>query len=173
MLLLQLEGTPRWVQELFSSEFAFLILFILCILEGLMMLRFMPSELVVPSAIVLIGSSIPEVVVIIMIAIAGTTIGQVTLFFIIRRVGKEFIIKTRWVPVGKDKFNKLDVWFDHWGAIAIPISNTMLFIRGLLTFPAGFSDLSWQRFALLSALGTASFQTILAGIYLSTDQVLV
>jgi Uncharacterized membrane-associated protein len=172
MRLLQLEETPSRVQELFDSEFAFLILFLLCILEGGMMLRFMPSELVVPSALILIGSTVPEVVTIITVAVAGTTAGQLILFLLVRHAGKGFVIRSRWIPVGEDRLERFAVWFDRWGTVAVPVSNTMPFVRGLLTVPAGLSGLNWRRFALLSAMGTTLFQTILAVLYLYTDQVL-
>ncbi len=173
MRLLQLEETPPRVQELLNSELAFLVLFLLCILEGGMMLRFIPSELVVPSALLLVGSTVPEVVTIITVAVAGTTVGQLILFLVVRRAGKGFLIRSRWIPVDEDRVDRFAVWFDRWGIVAIPVSNTMPFVRGLLTVPAGLSGLSWRRFALLSALGTTSFQTILTGVYLYTDQVLV
>jgi len=138
-----------------------------------MMLRFMPSELVVPSAIFLIGSSLSTVLLIILTAVIGTTIGQVALFFIVRRGGREFILQTRWVPVNENRLDKFDAWFSRWGKIAVPVSNTMLFIRGLLTFPAGLSDMDWRMFMVLSSIGSISFQTILAVLYLYADKIIV
>jgi len=169
----QIEQTPTWVQDLFSSEWAFFILFGLCILEGLMMLRFMPTELLIPSAIYLIGSSIPTVILILIIAVIGTTIGQIILFLLLRKAGREFVIQSRLFPVGEERLEKFDTWFNQWGTIAVPVTNTMLFVRGLMTFPAGLSDMNWKKFALLSAAGSTSFQSILAGLYLFADQVLV
>ncbi len=52
------------------------------------------------------------------------------------------------------------------GPIAIPVSNTLLFVRGLLTVPAGLSDRDGRTFVVLSALGSLSFQSILAALYL-------
>jgi membrane protein DedA with SNARE-associated domain len=44
----------------------------------------------------------------------------------------------------------------------VPISNTLLFVRGLATVPAGLAGMRLRRFALLSALGTLTFEVILA-----------
>lgn len=55
------------------------------------------------------------------------------------------------------------------GAIAVPVSNTLLFVRGLLTVPAGLSDMDGRTFVVLSTLGSLSFQSILAALYLLTD----
>lgn len=169
---LQIDQAPSWVQDLLTSEWAYLVLFGLCILEGLMMLRFMPTELVVPSALFFIGDSIPQAITIVLIAIVGSTIGQVTLFFLVRRGGREFVIERRWFPIGEERLDKFDRWFNHWGTIAVPLSNTLLFVRGLFTFPAGLSDMDWQKFLFLSVLGSTSFQTIIATIYLYAGHVL-
>jgi membrane protein DedA with SNARE-associated domain len=172
-VLLQAKYAPNWLQSSLNSEFAYLVFFGLCVLEGLMLLRFMPTELVVPSALFFIGSSPPEVVGIVTIAIVGTTVGQVALFVLVRRAGREYVLRKRWFPVGAERLETFDEWFDRWGRLAVPASNTMLFVRGLMTFPAGLSEMDWRTFLVLSVLGSTSFQTILAGIYLYAEQVVV
>ncbi|WP_408958231.1 DedA family protein [Natrinema sp. 74] len=163
---LQLEGTPPWLESMFASEVAFAVFFGICILEGAMLLRFMPSELVVPAALALIGSTITQALVIVVLAVVGTTIGQFCLFCLVRRGGREYVLQKRWFPVTESRLERFDGWFDRWGAIAIPVSNTMLFVRGLLTVPAGLSEMDARTFVALSAAGSLSFESILAGLYL-------
>lgn len=173
MYPLQLEGIPPWLESLFTSELAFAVLFGICILEGAMLLRFMPSELVVPSALILIGSSIPETVTIVVIAVGGTTIGQYLLFRLVRRAGREYVVQKRWFPLTESRLERFDGWFDRWGGIAVAASNTLLFVRGLLTVPAGLSEMDGRTFLVLSAMGSTSFQSILAGLYLLGGHLLV
>lgn len=170
---LQLEGIPPWLESLFTSELGFAVLFGICILEGAMMLRFMPSELVVPSALALIGASIPEAITIVAIAVVGTTIGQTVLFFLVRRAGREYVIQKRWFPLTESRLERFDGWFDRWGGVAVAGSNTMLVVRGLLTVPAGLSEMDARAFVVLSAIGSLSFQSILAGLYLLGGHLLV
>lgn len=170
---LQLETVPSWLESLFASDLAFVVLFGICILEGAMMLRFMPSELVVPAALALIGSSIPDAITIVAIAVVGTTIGQVLLFSLVRRAGREYVVQKRWFPVSESRLERFDGWFDRWGGVAVAVSNTLLFVRGLLTIPAGLSTIDRRAFLLLSALGSLSFQSILAGLYLAGGHLLV
>lgn len=169
---LQLEGTPPWLESLFTSELALAIFFGICVLEGAMLLRFMPSELVVPAALALIGSSIPQVIAIVAIAVVGTTIGQFCLFCLVRRAGREYVLQKRWFPLTESRLERFDGWFDRWGAIAVPVSNTMLFVRGLLTVPAGLSEMDGRSFVALSAVGSLSFQSILASLYLAGGHLL-
>jgi len=49
----------------------------------------------------------------------------------------------------------------------------MLAIRGLLTIPAGLSEMDRLTFVVLSAAGSLCFQSILAGLYLLGDHLLV
>ncbi|MFC7006879.1 DedA family protein [Halalkalicoccus salilacus] len=170
---LQLEQTPAWLESLLTSELAFAVLLGICVLEGAMLLRFMPSELVVPSALALIGSSASEVVATVAIAVVGTTIGQFALFCAVRRGGRNYVLERRWLPISEDRLDRFDGWFDRWGAVAVPASNTMLFVRGLLTIPAGLSDMDHRTFVALSALGSLSFHSILAGLYYFGNHLLV
>ncbi|WP_122088171.1 DedA family protein [Halalkalicoccus subterraneus] len=166
---LQLDHVPTEVEMLFTSEFALVVLFGISVLEGTMMLRFMPSELVVPSALLLIGSSVPDVIAIVAVVVVGTTVGQFLLFRLVRRAGRNYILQKSWVPVTESRLERVDGWFDRWGPVAVPVSNTMLFVRGLLTIPAGLSDMNGRTFVVLSVLGSLSFQSILAALYLFVD----
>lgn len=173
MLPLQSEFVPRWLDVWLTSEFGMVILLGLCLLEGTMMLRFMPSELVVPVALLFIGTSIPEVVGVVIIAVVGTTAGQAVLFLVVRRGGRDYVLGKGWLPIGEERLDRFDAWFDRWGLLAVPFSNTMLFVRGLCTFPAGLSTMRLRTFVILSAAGSLSFQTILAALYLAGEQIIV
>lgn len=173
MVLLQSEFVPGWLDAWLTSEFGLVILLGLCLLEGTMLLRFMPSELVVPVALLFIGSSVLEIVAVVAIAVVGTTVGQAVLFVVVRRGGREYVLERGWLPISEDRLDRFDAWFDRWGLLAVPFSNTMLFVRGLCTFPAGLSTMRLRTFVVLSALGSLSFQTILAALYLAGEQIIV
>lgn len=163
---MSLDQIPPWLESLFASDLALVAFFGLAVLEGAMLLRFMPSELLVPSALFFIGSSVPEAATIVVIAVAGTTIGQAVLFVVVRRGGRNYVLERRWIPISESTLDRFDGWFERWGAIIVPVSNTSLFIRGVFTVPAGLSEMDERTFVLLSAIGSLSFQTILAGLYL-------
>lgn len=166
---LQLTQIPPEVEALLTSEFAFVVLLGISVLEGAMLLRFMPSELVVPTALVLIGSSITDAIMIVLVTVVGTTIGQFLLFSLVRHGGRNYVLQKPWFRMNESRLHRIDGWFEQWGAIAIPVSNTLLFVRGLLTVPAGLSDMDGRTFIVLSALGSLSFQSILAALYLLID----
>ncbi|SDL92935.1 membrane protein DedA, SNARE-associated domain [Halogranum gelatinilyticum] len=167
--VLQLGEMPSYLQGLLDSEYALLVLLAVFVLEGAMLMYIMPSELIVPGAILLIGDTTqlvsPTNLLIIGIAVMGATTGQYLLFKLAERGGRDYLLGKRWFRISEEKLDKFDGWFQRWGPVVVPLSNTMLFTRGMLTVPAGFSELDGRKFLVLSAVGTLSFQVILAGLF--------
>jgi membrane protein DedA with SNARE-associated domain len=137
-------------------------LFGIMILEGAMLMYFAPSEILVPAGIGLLATTAGEVIAVILVAVAGATVGQFLLFTFAKRVGREYLLDRPWFRVSEDRLDRFDAWFDRWGPVVVPVSNALLFTRGMLTVPAGFAEMRDWQFALLSALGSLTFQTWLA-----------
>lgn len=163
---LQIAALPDSLQQLLGSELAFVVLFCVFVLEGAMLMYFMPSEAIVPIFIGLIGHTISDIAVIIGVAVVGATIGQCALFVLAKRGGREWLLEKRWFRVSEKRLDRFDGWFERWGPIAVPVSNFMLFTRGMLTVPAGFAEMDTRKFAVLSAIGTAIFEIALAALSL-------
>ena len=160
----QVSQMPSFVRDLLASELAYLALLGIFVLEGAMLMYFMPSEAIVPGAVLLIGGTLAENAAIIGVAVLGATIGQFALFLLAKRGGREYLLGKRWFRVSEARLDRFDGWFDRWGPLIVPASNTLLFTRGMLTVPAGFAKMSNREFLVLSALGTLAFETILAAL---------
>ncbi|WP_340098780.1 DedA family protein [Salinibaculum salinum] len=141
-------------------------LFVVFIVEGAMLLYFAPSESLVPAAVVLLGETTADIATIVGVAVIGATIGQTGLFLLAKRGGREVLRERRWVAVSEANLDRFEGWFDRWGALVVPVSNTLLFTRGMLTIPAGLAEMDTRTFVVLSALGTLSFELILAAVTL-------
>lgn len=157
---------PGWLQSMLTSEWALLVLLGVFILEGAMLMYFVPSELIVPGSLLLLGHGVDQLVVILGIAVLGATIGQYALFRIAKKGGREYLLQKRWFRVSDDTLSRFDGWFERWGPFAVPISNALLFTRGMLTVPAGLSEMDDRRFIALSAVGTLVFESWLAAFYI-------
>ena len=160
---LQLDAMPPRLLALLESEWAYVALFGVFVLEGAMLMYFMPSELIVPGSLLLLGTD--ALVPVLGVAVLGATVGQLALFFVAERAGREYLLQKRWFRVSEDALTRFDGWFDRWGAPAVAGSNAMLFTRGMLTVPAGLAKMDPKRFVALSALGTLVFESALAGLY--------
>lgn len=156
---------PTWIQAGLTSDIAFVFLFAIFILEGAMLLYVVPSELIVPASLLLMGDSYLNATLIILVAVVGATVGQVCLFAASRYLGRDKLLASRWVPISDDQMTKFEGWFDTYGQPAVPATNSLLLVRGTMTIPAGLSGMTYRRFGLLSAIGTLVFETALAVLY--------
>jgi membrane protein DedA with SNARE-associated domain len=156
-------GTTSVATDLLN-EYGYAALFVIFVVEGCMLLYFAPSESIVPAAVVLLADGIAEHALVIGIAVLGATLGQTLLFLVAKRGGREYLLEKRWFRVSEDRLESFDSWFQRWGRLAVPVSNTLLFTRGMVTVPAGFSEMRTGEFVVLSALGTLSFETILTAV---------
>lgn len=164
VVVAQLSRMPTFLRDLLDSELAYVVLFAVFVLEGAMLMYFMPSEAIVPGAVLLIGGTLAENAAIIGVAVIGATIGQYALFLPAKRGGRKYLLAKRWFRVSEERLDRFDGWFDRWGPLVVPASNTLLFTRGMLTVPAGFAKMDNRQFLVLSALGTLAFETILAAL---------
>jgi membrane protein DedA with SNARE-associated domain len=140
------------------------------VLEGAMLLYFAPSEALVPGAIEFLatepsGYQWPTIAAIFAVATVGATLGQVALFQLAKRGGREWLLQKPWFRIDESKLDRFDRWFDRWGKWAVPVSNALLFTRGMLTVPAGVAEIDTREFAALSAAGTVVFEAWLALAY--------
>lgn len=147
------------------DQYGLLALFLILILEGAMLLYFAPSESLVPIGVGLLAESPTDydaIAAVILVAVVGATIGQFALFSLAKRGGREYLLKKRWFRIDEEQLDRFDGWFQKWGRIIVPVSNALLFTRGMVTVPAGFAEMRDWEFVVLSALGTLLFQSWLA-----------
>jgi len=170
-LTLFLVGDEELARELINRYGLAALLFIF-VLEGGMMLYFAPSEALVPFGLAVLASEPgggydPAVVVALFgVAVVGATVGQTALFLVAKRGGREWLLQKPWFRVGEDRLDRFDAWFDRWGRAAVPLSNALLFTRGMVTVPAGIAEMDVREFAVLSAVGTLVFEAWLALVWL-------
>lgn len=144
-------------------QYGYLALFAIFVLEGAMLLYVAPSESLVPLAVISpLVSSPTDIVAVIGVAVLGATVGQYALFTAAKRGGRTYLLEHRWLRVSESSIDRFEGWFTRWGPLVIPVSNTLLFTRGMLTIPAGLAGMDDRRFVALSAIGTLIFETALA-----------
>jgi membrane protein DedA with SNARE-associated domain len=163
---------PAVLRDFLSSELALLALFAVFVLEGAMLMYFMPSEFIVPGALVVLGQTPARLAAIVGVATLGATVGQYVLFRAAKRGGRDYLLERRWFRVDESRLDRFDGWFERWGPVVVPVSNSLLFTRGMLTVPAGLSRMDDRRFVLLSAAGTLVFESALAALWLLGGSVL-
>ena len=156
-------GDTAFAKELIET-YGIYVLFFIFVLEGAMLLYFAPSEGIVPFAIGALattpsGYDVATIALILLVAVVGATAGQTALFLLAKRGGREWLLEKPWFRVGEDRLERFEGWFDRWGRAAVPVSNALLFTRGMLTVPAGVAEMDLREFVVLSAIGTLIFES--------------
>jgi membrane protein DedA with SNARE-associated domain len=159
-------GDEEFAKELIDN-YGIYALFFIFVLEGAMLLYFAPSEALVPFAIGALaktpgGYDWGMIVAIFAVAVTGATAGQTALFLLAQRGGREWLLEKPWFRIEEAKLDRFDRWFARYGRPAVPVSNALLFTRGMLTVPAGVAEMDVREFAALSAVGTVVFEAWLA-----------
>ncbi|WP_440006906.1 DedA family protein [Halomicrococcus sp. SG-WS-1] len=155
------------------DQYGLLALFFILILEGAMLLYFAPSESLVPIGVTVLPASAHDydaIAAVILVAVVGATVGQYALFLLAKRGGREYLLDKPWFRVSESSLDRFEGWFQRWGRVVVPVSNALLFTRGMLTVPAGFAEMRDWEFIVLSALGTLLFQGWLAAVTLYVSQ---
>ncbi|MFB6299585.1 MAG: DedA family protein [Halobacteriales archaeon] len=167
-------GDTKFARELID-QYGLLALAFIFVLEGAMLLYFAPSEALVPAAIAILakaptGFNWGMIALIMIVAVTGATLGQTILFLLAQRAGREWLLEKPWFRISESQLNRFDRWFQRWGRPAVPVSNALLFTRGMLTVPAGVAEMNVREFVVLSAIGTFVFESWLAiGAYYAIE----
>src|SRR5579859_7021484 len=72
----------------------------------------------------------------------------------IARYGREGWLQRRSARVHRHKIDQAKRWFDKYGAAALFISRIMPVVRSAFPYAAGVADMPFQRFAIVTALGS-------------------
>ncbi|ELZ29325.1 hypothetical protein C475_03874 [Halosimplex carlsbadense 2-9-1] len=162
-------GDEQFAQRIIDT-YGLPVLLPIFVLEGAMLLYFAPSEALVPGAIEFLatepsGYEWPVIALIFVVATVGATLGQVALFQLAKRGGREWLLQKPWFRIDESKLDRFDRWFDRWGKWGVFVSNALILTRGMLTVPAGVAEIDTREFVALSAAGTVVFETWLALVW--------
>jgi membrane protein DedA with SNARE-associated domain len=121
-----------------------------------------PSELVLPLAGFLASQGRMGLVLVIVAATVGSVVGALVLYEIGRRFGRRRMRElVRRVPlVHVTDLDKAEDWFSRHGQLAVFFGRFLPVVRSLISVPAGVEEMPRIRFAALTALGSAIWNTV-------------
>ena len=70
----------------------------------------------------------------------------------------------RWLHLSGDKLDRAERWFDRWDDLAVLIGRVTPVVRSFISIPAGVFRMSFWRYVLLTAVGSAIWAFAFAGI---------
>lgn len=125
-----------------------------------------PSEAVLPLAGFVAGRGDADLVGMILAATAGSVVGAWVLYAVAAAIGpirlRRFIVRYgRWFGVREHHLQRAEDWFDRRANAAVLIGRCVPLIRSVVSVPAGFRRMPLGRFTVLTALGSAMWNTAL------------
>lgn len=151
-----------YIQELFS-KYGYWVLFLGLLLE-FVALPF-PGETTMAFAGFLSYTGKLDFVTLIVVAIAGTTIGMTLTYFVGKKAGMPFIHRYgKWFLLSPSKLEKAQAWSDKYGSILIFIGYFIPGVRHFTGYLAGITALPFRKFALYAYSGAIIWVLLFIGI---------
>jgi membrane protein DedA with SNARE-associated domain len=117
----------------------------------------LPSELVIPPAVLLVsaGNSSMSYVGIILAAAVGSWVGASVMYWASRIAGRPLVIRYgSLVLIGAGKVEQAERWSQRFGSFGIFLSRMLPVVRHLIGIPAGIVRMNYAKFSLYTFLGS-------------------
>ena len=166
----------NWVQDVIN-QFGYIGVALLVVIENVF--PPIPSEIVLPFAgfvaqqsastdALSAAQSDTSVVGMMIAATIGSVIGALILYAIAAAIGPErlrvFVERFgRWFGVKPSDLVRAEAWFDKRSAVAVLVGRCVPLIRSIVSIPAGFRRMKLTSFVVLTAIGSAVWNSALIG----------
>jgi len=125
----------------------------------------LPSELVIPPAVILVaqGNSTMTLPGIVLAATVGSLLGASLMYWASRIAGRPLVVKYGGlVLISAEKVEGAERWSQRFGSFGIFLSRMLPVVRHLIGIPAGIVRMNYWKFALYTLLGSLFWCATLA-----------
>ena len=123
-----------------------------------------PSEAIMLYGGFLVARGQTSLIAIIAAGIAGNVVGSWLAYGAGRWLGREWVLRARWLHVTPARLATAERWFARWGAPTVFFTRMLPIIRTFISLPAGVARMPFWRFTLLTLLGCIPWVFMLAFI---------
>ena len=125
----------------------------------------LPSELVIPPAVILAASGNSSMTIqgIVIAAAIGSLLGASVMYWVSRLAGRPLVVRYgRFVFISTAKVEQAERWSQRFGSFGIFLSRMLPVVRHLIGIPAGIVRMRFWKFALYTFLGSFFWCGVLA-----------
>jgi membrane protein DedA with SNARE-associated domain len=123
-----------------------------------------PSEVILPLTGFLVGRGELGFLAALVVATSGSLAGAFALYALGRWGGRELIVRHgKLLRVSEAELDRADEWFDCYGGWVVLFGRMVPFVRSVVSVPAGLSEMPLSRFALLTTVGSGTWNAVLIG----------
>lgn len=129
-----------------------------------------PSEVVVPPAAYKAAAGDLNVVLVVLSATAGASVGAIINYVLAYIFGRPFvyyIVNSRFgkmCMLSQEKMEVAEKYFEEHGALSTLVGRLMPAVRQLISIPAGIFKMNFGMFLLYTAIGAGLWNSVLAAI---------
>jgi membrane protein DedA with SNARE-associated domain len=129
----------------------------------------LPSEIIMPVAGLSAAQGRLQLWLVVLAGAAGSLAGALAWYWAARAVGARKLKAWsarhgRWLAFSPDEVDRSCRWFRRRGGLAVLFGRLAPTVRSLISLPAGIAEMPLGRFILYSALGSAGWCALLAGL---------
>ncbi|MGA2018672.1 MAG: DedA family protein [Opitutaceae bacterium] len=124
----------------------------------------LPSELVIPPAVILVASGHSSMTLrgIVIAAAAGSWLGSSVLYWVSRIAGRPLVVRYgRFVLIPQTKIEQAERWSEKFGSFGIFLSRMLPVVRHLIGIPAGIVRMNYWKFSVYTVLGSLIWCAVL------------
>jgi membrane protein DedA with SNARE-associated domain len=156
-----LENIGQWIGGVLGS-LGYVGLALLLVLENLF--PPIPSEVVLPLAGFFVGRGTFAFWGALLAATVGSTAGALFLYGLGRWGGRALVLRYGgWLRVSEENLDRAEGCFARHGDLVVLGARVVPFARSVVSIPAGTSRMPLLRFTVLTAFGSAVWNTVLIG----------
>lgn len=123
-----------------------------------------PSELVLPLAGFFVGRGELSFVGALAASTSGSVAGALILYALGHHGGRPLILRYgRVLRVNEKDLDRAEGWFERYGDSIVLFARVVPLARSVVSVPAGILEMPLGRFVLLTALGSAAWNSLLIG----------
>ncbi len=128
-----------------------------------------PSEVIMPLAGYLASQGKLSLLGVILAGTLGSVLGALPLYALGARIGEDRMKRFaaghgRWLTLSPSDLDRTNAWFERHGHAAVFLCRLVPGVRSLISIPAGIRRMPLATFLLYTALGSAVWTSVLAGI---------
>jgi membrane protein DedA with SNARE-associated domain len=102
---------------------------------------------------------------VIVVGTLGSLVGAIIAYEVGRSAGRTIVDRWgKWLLLTHDDLEKSERWFEKYGTVSVLVSRVIPVVRSFISVPAGIAEMKRWLFDLLTAIGSAIWVALLAGL---------
>lgn len=102
---------------------------------------------------------------VIVVGTVGSLVGSQIAYELGRSAGRTIVDRWgKWLLLSHHDLDRSEIWFERYGPATVLVGRVIPVVRAFVSLPAGIAEMGRTRFIILTAIGSAAWVALLAGL---------